>query len=54
MLKKIQLFFDILAPPYNEAEGRNCNYYSHKKVKDNVFNLQLSEPDFICTLEPLD
>ena len=41
-------FIDILAPPYNPKEGRDCNYY--EKLVSDFFCLSSSRKDHEATL----
>ncbi|KAM6922238.1 2-aminoethanethiol (cysteamine) dioxygenase b [Lycodopsis pacificus] len=54
-------FMDILAPPYDPDNGRDCHYYKvlteaevkHTEQKDKVWLMEISQPpDFWCGGEP--
>ncbi|CAI8006063.1 hypothetical protein GBAR_LOCUS4549 [Geodia barretti] len=34
-LREAVAFIDILAPPYNPKEGRDCNYYEKMETKED-------------------
>jgi len=51
-------FFDILAPPYNEAQGRSCSFYKIVPLDADVNSKKIymaskySADDFTCIAVP--